>query len=84
MENNGRLSFINPLDELTRTQDLLATFHDAGQFYWGSTNSWLSETRMHSNAVGYMMPTWRTIDIDTLDDWKRAEILTKSLDPDLP
>ena len=83
MDNNGRLSFVNPMDELTRTQDLVTTFHDAGQFYWGSTNSWLSETRMHSNAVGYTIPTWRTIDIDTFEDWKRAEILTKSLDSEL-
>jgi N-acylneuraminate cytidylyltransferase len=83
MDNNGGLSFVNPKDELTRTQDLVTTFHDAGQFYWGSTESWLSETKMHSNAVGYPIPTWRTIDIDTFDDWKRAEILAKSLDSKL-
>jgi len=79
MDDNGRLRFVNPKDELTRTQDLVTTFHDAGQFYWGSTDSWLTESRMHSNAVGYTIPTWRTVDIDTFDDWKWAEILAKSL-----
>ena len=83
MDDSGRLSFLNPKDELTRTQDLVTTFHDAGQFYWGSTDSWLSETRMHSNAVGYPIPTWRTTDIDTFNDWKRAEILVKTLDSEL-
>ena len=32
---NGKMQFIYPEFELTRTQDLEETFHDAGQFYWG-------------------------------------------------
>lgn len=61
-------------NELTRTQDLTAAYHDAGQFYWGSLESWRSNDRIHSNAVGFQLPSWRTIDIDMPDDWIRAEI----------
>ena len=63
-----------PENELTRTQDLTTAYHDAGQFYWGSLESWRSNDRIHSNAVGFQLPSWRTIDIDILDDWIRAEI----------
>jgi len=84
MDDQGRLGFVSPKDELTRTQDLETTYHDAGLFYWGSTNSWLSESRMHSNAVGYPIPAWRTVDIDNHGDWKRAELLVKSLDSESP
>ena len=63
--------------ELTRTQDLAKSYHDAGQFYWGSVNNWLSKKRIHSNAIGLPIPKWRAVDIDNLQDWKRAELLFK-------
>ena len=33
--------------------------------------------RIHSNGVGYPIPSWRVVDIDNEDDWRRAEILKK-------
>jgi CMP-N-acetylneuraminic acid synthetase len=30
---------------------------------------------MHSNGHGYEVPGWRVVDIDTADDWKRAELI---------
>jgi pseudaminic acid cytidylyltransferase len=83
MNAQGVVTSYFPENELTRTQDLTTAYHDAGQFCWGSTNSWLSETRVHNNAVGFQLPSWRTIDIDTFEDWKRAETLAKSLDSEL-
>jgi pseudaminic acid cytidylyltransferase len=70
--------FVEPLypeNELTRTQDLVPSYHDAGQFYWGSAHSWLTKDKIHNSALGYIMPHWRVIDIDTLDDWHRAELM---------
>ena len=64
----------------TRSQDLEEAYHDAGQFYWGSSAAWKTNTHIHSNAVGYVIPSWRTIDIDTPDDWTRAENLARSRD----
>ena len=78
MNKHGMVAPYFPDNELSRTQDLPVAFHDAGQFYWGSSTAWKTNTHIHSNAVGYVVPSWRTIDIDTPDDWTRAEILAKS------
>ena len=75
----GRLSPFHPEFELTRTQDLEPAYHDAGQFYWGSRDAWLSNPRIHSNAAGLAIPNWRVVDIDTPEDWERAEILYSTL-----
>lgn len=76
--SNGLMAPMNPEYELTRTQDLEPAYHDAGQFYWGSARSWQEKQRVHSNAVGYLVPSWRVVDIDTPDDWLRAEVLYRA------
>lgn len=78
-DENGRMRPCYPEHELTRTQDLETAYHDAGQFYWGAKNTWLSNPRIHSNAVGYPIPNWRVVDIDTSDDWDRAERIYRAL-----
>ena len=78
--SEGVMEFIQPSFELTRTQDLDKTFHDAGQFYWGKSFSWLSDKRMHSEGYGFEVPHWRFVDIDSPDDWVRAELMHKILD----
>jgi len=72
---NGKMEFLYPEYELTRTQDLPPTFHDVGQFYWGRTGAWSAQRRMHSEGAGLVVPHWRVVDIDTIDDWQRAEML---------
>jgi len=75
-------SKIQPFDsefQLTRTQDLEPAFYDAGQFYWGSVDAWLSNFKIHSNGLGYRIPNWRVVDIDTPDDWMRAELIFQSI-----
>ena len=74
----GQVKPFFPESELIRTQDLVNTYHDAGQFYWGSKESWLTIDKIHSNAIGFVMPHWRIIDIDTPDDWRRAELLLRT------
>ena len=62
-----------------RTQDSRETFHDAGQFYWGTKNAWLEEKPIFSNdSVPIVIPEYRVQDIDTEDDWIRAELIFKS------
>jgi pseudaminic acid cytidylyltransferase len=75
---NGKMDFLYPKYELTRTQDLEKTFHDAGQFYWGKAESWRELKKMHTDGLGIEIPSYRVVDIDTEDDWKRAELLFKS------
>jgi CMP-N-acetylneuraminic acid synthetase len=77
--NNGKMQFIDPKNALARTQDLEKTYHDAGQFYWGKTSAWLEHKMMHTDGLGMPIPHWKVVDIDTTDDWKRAEILFKTL-----
>jgi pseudaminic acid cytidylyltransferase len=76
---DGQMQFLQPAHELTRTQDLEKTYHDAGQFYWGRATAWLARKRMHSAGLGYPIPHWRVVDIDTEDDWKRAELIFRAL-----
>lgn len=75
---DGRMSPFSPEYELTRTQDLEPAFYDAGQFYWASAIAWKTNPKIHSNGVGYCIPGWRVVDIDTPEDWNRAEILFTS------
>jgi pseudaminic acid cytidylyltransferase len=74
MNSHGMVDTFFPGNESSRTQDLIVTYHDAGQFYWGSSKAWSANTSIHGNAVGFPIPSWRTVDIDTPDDWLRAEI----------
>lgn len=60
----------------TRSQDLTKAFHDAGQFYWGTADAWKFEKPIFSiNSRPLLIPTYRTQDIDTHEDWLRAEML---------
>lgn len=75
----GHMEPMQPQYELTRTQDLEPAYHDAGQFYWGRQQAWLNCPRIHSDGAGLPIPAWRVVDIDTPDDWARAELLFKAL-----
>jgi pseudaminic acid cytidylyltransferase len=71
-----RVEMFSPEYFYTRSQDLEAAYHDAGQFYWGRTAAWLTEKVIfgpHSSIV--QLPRYRVQDIDTNEDWKMAEYL---------
>lgn len=64
----------------TRSQDLPDALHDVGQFYWGRPSAWLENRRIFDrHSVPIMIPRWRVQDIDTLNDWKRAELMFNQL-----
>lgn len=79
LNSENTIKPFNPEYALTRTQDLPKAFFDAGQFYWGKQSTWLSEKELHTNSTGLVIPNYRTVDIDTKEDWERAEILYKML-----
>jgi pseudaminic acid cytidylyltransferase len=79
LNSNGLMAPFYPEYELTRTQDLEAAFYDAGQFYWGTKKAWLTNSRIHRSGIGFGIPNWRVVDIDTTADWERAERLAASL-----
>lgn len=76
----GGVKMINSKHYNSRSQDLPNIYHDAGQFYWGTREAWENTKKIFtSNSTIYQLPTWRVQDIDTLDDWKRAELLFKAI-----
>ena len=77
-DESGHMASFYPQYELVRTQDLEKAYHDAGQFYWGAKQAWLTNPRIHARATGFPIPRWRVVDIDTEDDWKRAELMHRA------
>jgi len=77
--DGGRIAPFNPEHAATRTQDLAPAFYDAGQFYWASADTWLSGASIHQNARAITLPSWRVVDIDTPEDWDRAEKMHTAL-----
>lgn len=78
---DGDLEMFFPEHFATRSQDLPEAFHDAGQFYWGRPQAWLNGLLIfdkHSTVV--MIPRWRVQDVDTPEDWLRAEAMSSYLD----
>jgi pseudaminic acid cytidylyltransferase len=78
-DTDGKLFPFFEKNELERTQDLKVAYYDAGQFYWGNRSAWKNFTRIHSYGYGIVIPGWRVVDIDTQDDWIRAETIFKLL-----
>ena len=72
----GGLEMFFPEHFGTRSQDLPVALHDAGQFYWGRPEAWIQGKRIFDNrSKPIVIPRWRVQDIDTSEDWDRAEIL---------
>jgi N-acylneuraminate cytidylyltransferase len=64
----------------TRSQDLPVALHDAGLFYWGRPSAWLEGKLIFSDrSAPILIPRWRVQDIDSEEDWVRAEIVAPSI-----
>ena len=80
LTKDDRVEMFSPEHFNTRSQDLEEAFHDAGQFYWGTPEAWLEGKIIfapHSTAV--LLPRHLVQDIDTPEDWVRAEFMYKAL-----
>lgn len=76
MGSSQELQMIWPEHELTRSNDLPAAYYDAAQFYWLKTEAFLKEKRVWlPGAKGVVIPSQFVQDIDTPEDWDRAEFL---------
>lgn len=80
LDDQGALSALYPEFRNTRSQDLPPAYQDAGQFYWGRSSAWLRGDVLYSTrSLPVILPRYLVQDIDTLDDWKRAEYLYAAL-----
>jgi pseudaminic acid cytidylyltransferase len=78
--DNGGIAMFFPQHFDTRSQDLPAAFHDAGQFYWGTPNAWIQRLKIFDrHSTPLFIPRWCVQDIDDEADWFRAELLWKAL-----
>lgn len=80
LDEQGALTSLYPEFRNTRSQDLPAAFQDAGQFYWGRSEAWLRGDVLFSPvSLPVILPRHLVQDIDTLEDWTRAEYLYAAL-----
>ena len=80
LDEQGALTSLYPEFRNTRSQDLPEAYQDAGQFYWGRREAWLRGDVLFSPAsLPVILPRYLVRDIDTLEDWKRAEYLYAAL-----
>jgi len=78
LRDDGLVEMFHRENYGARSQDLVPAYHDAGQFYWGTSEAWLSEKQLFlSQATGVVLPRSRVQDIDNPEDWAFAEILMR-------
>jgi N-acylneuraminate cytidylyltransferase len=78
--SNGLVQMFQPEYYMTRSQDLESSYHDAGQFYWSVTDAVLNNTPAFSEAsIPIILPRHQVQDIDTEEDWQRAEFMFKAV-----
>ena len=68
--NKGKVDFMYPEYQKTRSQDLEPAFHDAGQFYW----MYFDKGMAKSNKGGFEISSMEVQDIDNNEDLKLAEL----------
>ena len=63
-----------------RSQDLEESYHDAAQFYWGKVQAFKDELPIFSeSSTPFILPRYLVQDIDTQEDWIRAEVMYQVL-----
>lgn len=78
LNKDGRLLPMFPDQMKMRSQDLVEAYHDAGQFYWGKKDAFLSGNSVFGqDSIPLIIPKSRVQDIDSLEDWERAESMYK-------
>jgi N-acylneuraminate cytidylyltransferase len=80
INQNSEVSMFYPEHFNTRSQDLEEAYHDAGQFYWGRARAFKDGLSFFSEvATPFILPRYLVQDIDTLEDWIRAESMYRVL-----
>ena len=80
INKDGLVEPLYPGNTFKRSQDLEETYHDAGQFYWGKAKAFMNDIVTYSTeSVPIILPHFLVQDIDTEDDWRRAELMFKAL-----
>ncbi len=80
IDSTGRVEALWPENITVRSQDLEEVYHDAGQFYWGTTGAFEQGEVIYSNcSIPIRLPRYLVQDIDTAEDWKLAELMFNAM-----
>ena len=78
--DNDRCEMFWKENFVKRSQDLEEAYQDAGQFYWANLDiSSSDDVFFGQDSIPIILPRHLVQDIDTLDDWQRAEFLYEAL-----
>jgi len=86
LNSEGRCEMFTPEHYMTRSQDLEEAYQDAGQFYWENRKLAQESTNkvvFSDISIPIILPRHLVQDIDTLEDWERAEYMYKALNQDI-
>lgn len=81
MTDDGYCRMMQSEHYYTRSQDLVPAYQDAGQFYWGHPDTFCAGLPFFADtSKPFILPRHRVEDIDTEEDWRRAERLFRELE----
>jgi len=84
IKDNGLIAMFQPEHLMTRSQDLEPAYCDSGQFYWLDVPRFLEKKSIWTdNTATIVLPDLEGHDIDTLEDWKVAEVKYKILNSEI-
>jgi len=80
LDGVGHLQPLQDLPFVSRRQELPPVYAANGALYFART-TWLQEKRtfITPETMGFVMPSDRSVDLDTAMDWKLAELLMKEI-----
>jgi CMP-N-acetylneuraminic acid synthetase len=80
INKGGFCKMFHPENYNIRSQDLEPAYQDAGQFYWGRADAFRQAKPFFAeDSMPFLIPRHRVQDIDTMEDWHRAELMFKVL-----
>jgi CMP-N-acetylneuraminic acid synthetase len=79
LTKDDRCEMFTPEHYMARSQDLEEAYQDAGQFYWENTQIHSNEITFGKDSIPIILPRYLVQDIDTKEDWKRAEYMYQVL-----
>ena len=78
---NERCEMFWPENYNKRSQDLEEAYQDAGQFYWEQIGCKSGDIFFGNDSIPIVLPRHLVQDIDTMEDFTRAELMYKTLFP---
>jgi len=79
IKSDGRCEMFTPEYFTARSQDLEEAYQDAGQFYWENLDKEFTDIPFGRDSIPIIIPRHLVQDIDTLEDWKRVELMYQAL-----